>query len=106
MAADEAVGRLVWGWVQEAATRTYDDMMFQGWAGVMSLPRTVTLEYVLTYYEYVRIVIHSKSAYGNMERRSFGLMLSGILVNETCSSNERHYSNTTNNSNNTIPLLL
>jgi len=46
VAEDASVGRLVWGWVQEAADRTYDNQMYQGWAGVMSLPRTLTLEYV------------------------------------------------------------
>jgi len=37
--------RLLWGWVNEAAYRSTAQTQNQGWAGVMSLPRTLTLEY-------------------------------------------------------------
>ena len=40
-----ANSRILWGWINEAAYRTTEQNIKQGWAGVMSLPRTLTLEY-------------------------------------------------------------
>jgi len=40
-----ANSRILWGWINEAAYRTTEQNINQGWAGVMSLPRTLTLEY-------------------------------------------------------------
>ena len=40
-----STARLLWGWVPEGSSRTDEQNMYQGWAGVMSLPRVLSLEF-------------------------------------------------------------
>jgi sucrose-6-phosphate hydrolase SacC (GH32 family) len=37
--------RLLWGWLPEGSSQSVQQNIAQGWAGVMSLPRLLTLEY-------------------------------------------------------------
>jgi sucrose-6-phosphate hydrolase SacC (GH32 family) len=42
---NSTTARIMWGWIPEGSSRTAQQNTYQGWAGVMSLPRAVTLEY-------------------------------------------------------------
>lgn len=66
---DEHKNRILWGWIPE--TRPLEEYRASGWAGVMSLPRVLTLD------EHSRLSIKPVSALEKLRQSSETLLISG-----------------------------